>query len=226
VTSGVLYEQLNYNVLSLIPNEEIPVTQFIAIQIMVNSAAKWIASPFDILRTRMVVQTTDTHSQRYKSVFSAIQNMFMDEGLTGLYCGLNGICNAVTYLCSSVVESTKGLAMAYFLGLNENMEVSVLSYLAFELGWDVLGLITLLPLQTIQRRSHLQLKNMESFETIVPLNRRHVSTMYDMYQLVLDENKGSHFDAFYRGFSARLTGLVARKLSVFAVQILAVKNDV
>ena len=116
-----------------------------------------ILSPLDLVRTRLICQSSQPRYRKYSGPFDALRKVRDEEGgiLNGLYVHPTIILPA---LLDGLVKSTVTIGLPLFIerGLHINQDTNGILYGLAELGLSTLALAFTLPVETVRRRLQLQ----------------------------------------------------------------------
>ncbi|KAI8922600.1 mitochondrial carrier domain-containing protein [Entophlyctis helioformis] len=111
-------------------------------------------SPLDLVQTRLVVQTSKRMRRKYRSVWHAIGTILTEEypnDPSGIFFAPNLLVPSVAYyLLSPVFKHMGPFFIDRWIGVSQ--EDQPLEYLFFELGFSLLELVVMLPIETVRRR--------------------------------------------------------------------------
>ncbi|CAO3681433.1 unnamed protein product [Rhizopus stolonifer] len=128
-----------------------------------------LLSPLEIVRTRLVVQSASPLCSKYKGPFHALRTMFSEEGgIQGVYLSKNLVPTLLYHGITPLLSCSAPLIIARTLGISA-VDSPVL-YGAAEFALSTLGLLMMLPLETIRKRLHCQVSsNGDPFRSTVAL---------------------------------------------------------
>ncbi|KAF8078324.1 mitochondrial carrier domain-containing protein [Lyophyllum atratum] len=120
----------------------------------------FILSPLDLIRTRLIVQSSLPRYRKYKGPLDALSQILRDEG------GLKGIYFHPHLFIPTIIDNTLrpvvSLAfpsmLAGYLGINVSEETNPWAWGLVELGGSCLGLLVTLPFETIRKRLQVQVR--------------------------------------------------------------------
>lgn len=151
----------------------------------------YLSSPLDMLRTRMVVQSSA--SPQYKGPFRGLIQICRSERV------FTGVIAKQTII-ASLVKS--------FMRHGKNVVIDLLfngwywGTLAFDLVWDLAEMCTMVPLEAMLRRAYLQTWSYS--DTIIPIDK---TTIH------LNGNKKMKELNLWRGLKVRLLMIIFHKIS-------------
>ncbi|KAG0184841.1 hypothetical protein DFQ28_010354 [Apophysomyces sp. BC1034] len=142
-----------------------------------------LLSPLEIIRTRLIVQSSSPLSCKYKGIMHALLTMCREEGgLRSVYLSYNLIPTILYHIITPLISSSTPLIIDRVLHISASD--SPISYGAAELAFSTLGLIITLPLETIRRRLHCQV-NMSSAVALRPVPYKGV--LDALYKIMKEE---------------------------------------
>ncbi|KAI8888391.1 mitochondrial carrier [Backusella circina FSU 941] len=126
-----------------------------------------LLSPLEIIRTRLVVQSSSPLCSKYNGPFHALRTMLSEEGgLRGVYLSKNLLPTLFYHTITPLLSCSTPLIINRVLGISA--ADSPILYGAAELALSTLGLIVTLPLETIRKRLHCQVPG-GNFKTAVAI---------------------------------------------------------
>ena len=173
----------------------------------------------------MVVQSTNHHAKKYKNLLPSIYALFRQEGVLNLYTGLGAASSLLFYVSASILERSKLYAFQLLFQSYTNAEDAVALALIADSVWDITYHLITMPLQTIQRRIQCQMPVEEPLEAITPLSKHRFYSIWDCAKKLIEENNGSWWNAFYRGFTSKLLLISSAKALRLLTQIALVEDD-
>ncbi|ORX97980.1 mitochondrial carrier [Basidiobolus meristosporus CBS 931.73] len=138
-----------------------------------------VLSPLEIIRTRLMVQSSSPHYKKYKGFFHALKTIIQEEGLATFYWSYNLFPTILYHALTPLIGNTIPLVIDRFLNLSP--ADSPLLYSLAELGLNTLQLIITMPVDTIRKRLQCQIQS-QSSERLVTI----VSTRSTPYYGVVD----------------------------------------
>ncbi|KAK9762867.1 hypothetical protein K7432_010972 [Basidiobolus ranarum] len=126
-----------------------------------------ILSPLEIIRTRLIVQSSSPHYKKYRGFFHALKTIIQEEGLVAFYWSYNLFPTILYHALNPLIGNTIPLVIDRFLNLSPSD--SPFSYSLAELGLRTLQLIVTMPVDTIRKRLQCQIQNPSAsrLETVV-----------------------------------------------------------
>ncbi|KAI9280525.1 mitochondrial carrier domain-containing protein [Sporodiniella umbellata] len=128
-----------------------------------------LLSPLEIVRTRIVVQSASPLYSKYKGPIHALRTVFAEEGgIQGVYLSKNLVPTLLYHGITPLLSCSSPLIIARILGISA-VDSPVL-YGAAEFALSTLGLLMMLPLETIRKRLQCQVPSRsEPFKSTVAL---------------------------------------------------------
>ncbi|KAJ3127508.1 hypothetical protein HK098_006286 [Nowakowskiella sp. JEL0407] len=214
----------------------------LATNVLSHSLTGVILSPLEIVKTRLMVQTSNPFHKKYKSTMDCLSTMTAEEGgLLSLYFGPHFLPTLLHYSTHPFMQNATPIIIERGLGIVAMDDPVIYGVLEFTLG--VFELLLTLPMDTVRRRLYCQELNFgrvsgknKSFETVVERNVVPYKGMFDcFYRIVVEEGgvrskikngkvykrkrKGATWGLgpLFKGFRMRLFGYVIMQvLKVFA----------
>ncbi|CAH7681225.1 mitochondrial carrier domain-containing protein [Phakopsora pachyrhizi] len=188
-----------------------------------------ILSPLDLIRTRLIVQSSQLRHKTYSSPLDCLKKLIRNEGgLRNLYLDQTLLFPAVLdNLLRPIIHLGMPLVIERWFGIDRSNDL--MKYSLIEFGLNSLGLLVILPIETIRKRLQLQIRKkktekktsenlleggskvrkelvLEEGETIkscVELRRRSYNGIVEgFYRILVEEQLG--FVGLYRGFKVGL----------------------
>ncbi|GLB36473.1 putative mitochondrial carrier (TC 2.A.29) family protein [Lyophyllum shimeji] len=152
----------------------------------------FILSPLDLIRTRLIVQSSIPRYRTYKGPLDALSQILRDEG------GLKGIYFHPHLFIPTIIDNTlrpvvslafPGMLAGYF-GIHITEELNPWAWALVELGGSCLGLLITLPFETIRRRLQVQTRgNAKPIRGCVELRPRPYNGVVDAFWHILTEER-------------------------------------
>ncbi|KAJ3065839.1 hypothetical protein HDU98_010805 [Podochytrium sp. JEL0797] len=113
-----------------------------------------LLSPLELIRTRIMVQTSTPYHRKYKNSFSAISQIMREEGPGAFYWSRR----TFPTLLYKTLQPIFKYGSPFFISrvLNVDPEYQPLLHRVAELGMDFVELLVLMPLETVVRRLECQ----------------------------------------------------------------------
>lgn len=152
----------------------------------------FLLSPLDLIRTRLIVQSSSPSHQRYTGPIDALLQILRDEG------GFKGIYLHPHLLLPTIIDNTlrpivslalPGLLAAY-LGAHITEDTNPLAWGIIELAGSCVGLLVTLPFETIRRRLQVQARGTaKPFKGCVELRPAPYNGVVDTFWHILTEER-------------------------------------
>lgn len=149
-----------------------------------------LLSPLEIIRTRLVVQSSSPLFSKYKGPINAFRTMLHEEGgLRGIYLTSKNLFPTLLYhTITPLLSCSTPLIIARLLHISP--ADSPILYGAAEFTLSTLALLVMLPIETIRKRLHCQINNGEyySFKSTVALRPAPYRGFFDaLYKIMKEE---------------------------------------
>ncbi|KAG0004120.1 hypothetical protein BGZ79_010245 [Entomortierella chlamydospora] len=149
----------------------------------------FILSPLELVRTRLVVQSSDPKQRKYSSIFNCISTIIYEEGFTALWGGVNVVPTILYHTISPLLTNSVPLIIERILGISP--EDSPFSYEVAELCLEILDLLIRLPIETVRKRLQIQIQAKipgKRYETVVETRKRPYAGFVDcVYRIIREE---------------------------------------
>lgn len=150
----------------------------------------WLLSPLEIIRTRLIVQSSSPLCSKYKGPIHAFRTMLHEEGgLRGIYLTSKNLFPTLLYhTITPLLSCSTPLIIARLLHISP--ADSPILYGAAEFTLSTLGLLVMLPIETIRKRLHCQMNNGDyySFKSTVALRPAPYRGFFDaLYKIMKEE---------------------------------------
>jgi fusion and transport protein UGO1 len=147
-----------------------------------------LLSPLEIIRTRLIVQSASPLCSKYKGPIHALRTMFYEEGgLSGVYIYSKNLIPTLFYhIITPLLSCSTPLIIARLLHISA--ADNPILYGAAELALSTLGLLMMLPVETIRKRLHCQLNTGEQLKSTVALRPAPYRGFFDaLYKIMKEE---------------------------------------
>jgi len=148
-----------------------------------------LLSPLEVIQTRLIVQTSSPIHKKYSGTFDCLLKMIKEEGFSSLYWSHNLLPSIVYHTISPLLECTVPLIIDRVFHISPTD--SPFLYGLAQLGLNTLQLLIILPLETIRKRLHCQIRSRtpdKPFETIVQTRKAPYVGMLDAtYRIIIEE---------------------------------------
>ncbi|KAI9364064.1 mitochondrial carrier domain-containing protein [Pilaira anomala] len=145
-----------------------------------------LLSPLEIIRTRLVVQSSSPLCRKYHGPLHALRTMFHEEGgLKGVYLQSQNLFPTLLYhTITPLLSCSTPLIIARLFHIFP--ADSPILYGAAELALSTLGLLVMLPIETIRKRLQSQVKG--DFKSAVALRPAPYRGFFDaLYKIMKEE---------------------------------------
>ncbi|KAF1804942.1 mitochondrial carrier domain-containing protein [Mucor lusitanicus] len=148
-----------------------------------------LLSPLEIVRTRLVVQSASPLCSKYNGPLHALRTMFSEEGgIRGVYLSKNLLPTLFYHLITPLISCSTPLLIARMLRISA--ADSPILYGAAELTLSTVGLLILLPLETIRKRLHCQVPG--DFKSTVAIRPQPYRGVLDALYKIMKEEGTRH----------------------------------
>ncbi|KAF9109443.1 hypothetical protein BGX27_007602 [Mortierella sp. AM989] len=151
--------------------------------------AGFILSPLELVRTRLVVQSSDPRQRKYTGVFNCISTIIYEEGFTALWGGVNLVPTILYHTLTPLISNSVPLIIERVLNISP--DESPFSYEVAELCLEVLDLLIRLPIETVRKRLQIQIQAKipgKRYETVVETRKRPYAGVIDcVYRIIREE---------------------------------------
>lgn len=147
-----------------------------------------LLSPLEIIRTRLIVQSASPLASKYKGPIHALRTLFYEEGgLSGVYLYSKNLLPTLFYhTITPLLQCSTPLIIARLFHISA--ADNPILYGAAELALSTLGLLMMLPVETIRKRLHCQVNTGEPFKSTVALRPAPYRGFFDaMYKIMKEE---------------------------------------
>lgn len=191
-----------------------------------HALSSFLLSPFEIARTRLVVQTANRYHKKYFGTIHCLSTIIAEEGWSSLYFGRSFFPTTVQHFIGPLIQSSTDLVISNITGLSK--ETNPMLYAFCQIAWKLAELAITLPLQTISRRLQCQITTRvpqdRPFESAVERSPIPYSGVLDCGGRIILEEGGLRnrrrkkrrtmrpswwntwgVGGLYRGFAARVT---------------------
>ncbi|TPX70184.1 hypothetical protein SpCBS45565_g01885 [Spizellomyces sp. 'palustris'] len=126
----------------------------LATKVASHAISSFILSPLDLVRTRLVVQTSNPYHRKYKGTLHAFRTIISEEGFVSLYAGRHLIPTLLHQTLKPLFHCSSAFVIENLLNISS--EMSPFLYALAELGLKAVELVVMLPLETVRRRLQCQ----------------------------------------------------------------------
>ncbi|KAF9985227.1 hypothetical protein BGZ65_011396 [Modicella reniformis] len=152
-----------------------------------------ILSPLELVRTRLVVQTSDPKQRKYTGMLNCISTIISEEGFVALWGGVNLVPTILYHTLTPLISNLIPLVIDRVFHISSDN--SPVLYALAELGLDTLDLLIRLPVETVRKRLQIQIQAKipgKRYETIVETRKRPYAGVMDCAKKIVQEEGGQH----------------------------------
>lgn len=161
-----------------------------------NLATGFLLSPFDLIRTRLIVQTSSPRHRTYTGPFDALNTILLQEGgFRSLYLHPQLLyptlldCTLTPLVAASAPVLTARLFSRLF-GTAIYEDTHPVLWAAAQLGGSCLGLLITMPVETVRRRLQVQTRGgAPPIPTCVEVRRQPYAGIVDVIYSILVEER-------------------------------------
>ncbi|KAG2223983.1 hypothetical protein INT45_013440 [Circinella minor] len=178
-----------------------------------NLIVGFLLSPLELIRTRLVVQSSSPLYRKYRGPLHALKTILAEEGgLRGLYLSSHHLIPTILYhTITPLLQNTTPLIIDRLFKISAND--SPFLYSLAELGLNTLEVVITLPLDTIRKRMQCQIRSRvpgkKRFAPVVALRPVPYTGVMDACYRIVKEEGGRRKKGKKRGL---LTGMGLRGL--------------
>jgi fusion and transport protein UGO1 len=170
----------------------------------------YLLNPFDIIRTRLIAQSSSPNHQKYHGPFHGLTTVVQEEGLRALYTGVHLPVTLIYHTLVPLLRNVTPLIIDRALHLSSSS--SPMLYTLAEFGFNTMELLITLPIDTIRKRLYIQLQGQHNriipFTTCVRTRQAPYTGMLDCGVKMLTEEGTNDswlgsigIGSLYKGFS-------------------------
>ncbi|EJD04423.1 mitochondrial carrier [Fomitiporia mediterranea MF3/22] len=155
----------------------------------------FLLSPLDLIRTRLIVQTSHPRHRRYSGPLDALNQILLHEGgIHGIYLHPQLLYSTIldctlSSLASALVPTLTARVFRRISGMNAE-EVHPLLWILAQLGGACASLLITVPMGTIRRRLQIQTRgSAPPLATCVEVRRRPYAGIVDAFYSILTEER-------------------------------------
>ncbi|KAG0365174.1 mitochondrial carrier domain-containing protein [Gamsiella multidivaricata] len=163
----------------------------IATMVTSHLVVGFILSPLELVRTRLVVQTSDPKQRKYTGMLNCISTIVSEEGFIALWGGVNLFPTILYHTITPLLSNSIPLIIDRIFGISA--ADSPVLYAVAELGLDTLDLLIRLPIETIRKRLQIQIQAKipgKRYETVVETRKRPYAGIMDCVYRIIQEEGG------------------------------------
>jgi len=153
----------------------------------------FVLSPIELVRVRMVAQTSNKYYKKYKNSWHCIKTIAKEEGFKSVYFGYNLLPTLLYHSVIPLLKNSNRLIIERVIGLSASKQPG--KYALCELGLNSLELLISFPLETVRRRLQCQinpklLNHSANYSTKVAIRRTNYNGMMDCIKSIIREEGG------------------------------------
>ncbi|ORX87153.1 mitochondrial carrier [Anaeromyces robustus] len=153
----------------------------------------FILSPIELVRVRMIAQTSNPYYKKYKNSWHGIKTIAKEEGLSSIYFGYNLVPTLLYHSVIPLLKNSNRLVIERLLGISASKQPG--KYALCELGLSSLELLISFPLETVRRRLQCQINpkimnHSTNYSTKVAIRRTRYNGMIDCIKSIIKEEGG------------------------------------
>ncbi|KAI8979473.1 Prenylcysteine lyase-domain-containing protein [Mycotypha africana] len=163
------------------------VTPNIATLVVSHIIVGLLLSPLEIVKTRLIVQSAAPSCKKYNGLFHALRDLFKEEGgITGVYLySKNLIPTIFHHTLTPLISCSTPLLVSRMLKVSP--ADSPLLYSVADLAISTVGLIVMLPLETIRKRLQCQLPRERLKTTVAIRPQPYNGVLEALYRILKEE---------------------------------------
>lgn len=166
-------------------------THHILLPVASNLVTGFLLSPLDLIRTRLIVQTSSPHHRRYSGPFNALNQILLHEGgIKSIYLHPH-LLYPTLFDCTitPLVAAGAPLAIARLFGPRVTEETHPLLWGLAQLLGACAGLLVTVPFETVRRRLQVQTRGSAApLQTSVEVRRRpYMGVWNTMFSILTEE---------------------------------------
>ncbi|KAJ3159734.1 hypothetical protein HDU86_001384 [Geranomyces michiganensis] len=159
-----------------------------------HTISSLLLSPFDVIRTRLVVQTANPYHRKYRGPFHCLWTMVAEEGWRGVYFGRHFLPTLLLHTITPLFQFSREVLVQ--AAADDPSAPGAWTLGMFELSLKVVELLFTMPLETVQRRLMCQITSPREpedrvFEACVERNPIPYSSLLDCAGRIVMEEGGT-----------------------------------
>ncbi|KAF9436158.1 hypothetical protein BGZ76_004694 [Entomortierella beljakovae] len=150
-----------------------------------------VLSPLELVRTRLIVQSSDPRQRKYTGIFNCISTIIYEEGFTALWGGVNLLPTLICHTLAPLVANTIPLVIVRALDISP--EESPFAALTAEFCLEILGVLIRTPFEIARKRLQIQIQAKipgKRYETVVETRKRPYAGLSDCISRIIKEEGG------------------------------------
>jgi fusion and transport protein UGO1 len=153
----------------------------------------FILSPIELVRIRMIAQTSNPYYKKYKNSWDCIKTIAKEEGLKSVYFGYNLVPTLLYHSIIPLLKNSNRLIIERFFKISASKHPG--KYALCELGLSSLELLISFPLETVRRRLQCQINpkimnHSTNYSTKVAIRGTNYNGMMDCIKSIIKEEGG------------------------------------
>ncbi|KAK9704582.1 hypothetical protein K7432_010111 [Basidiobolus ranarum] len=151
-----------------------------------------LLSPLELVRTRLIVQTSSKSHRKYEGLFDCLKTIITEEGFRSLYWSHNFLPTVLYHTLSPLISNTIPIVIDRVFHI-DSLE-SPFVYSLIELALNTLDILITLPLDTIRKRLQCQIHTRipgKKFETVVETGKISYTGIIHCGRSILKEESAS-----------------------------------
>ncbi|KAJ3327006.1 hypothetical protein HDU76_012432 [Blyttiomyces sp. JEL0837] len=152
-----------------------------------------LLSPLELIRTRLIVQTSNPYHRKYRGTFHCLRTIIKEEGFSALYWNRRLFPTVLYHTIAPFFRYATHFIIERWLQISP--ETRPLMFQLAELALNTIEMGILLPLETIRRRLECQVVSRmpqeRPFETMVQCSRIPYTGMIDCAGRIIVEEGGA-----------------------------------
>ncbi|KAF9436434.1 hypothetical protein BGZ76_003996 [Entomortierella beljakovae] len=170
----------------------------IATMVTSHLVVGFILSPFELVRTRLVVQTANPLQRKYSGMTNCFSTIIQEEGVAALWGGVNLFPTLIYHTLTPLLSNSIPLIIDRVFKLSA--QDSPVLYALAELGLNTIELLIRLPIETVRKRLQIQIQHKDRsnrgsskrYQTVVETRKRPYYGMVDCVYRIIKEEGGHH----------------------------------
>ncbi|KAJ3414006.1 hypothetical protein HDV05_007213 [Chytridiales sp. JEL 0842] len=157
-----------------------------------HAVTGFLLSPLEVVRTRLIVQTSNPFHRKYRGTFHCLTTMIVEEGIASLYWNRRIFPTFLYHTLQPLFKHSTGFLIERWLGIEK--DVAPISYNLWEFAFQTVETAILLPLEVVRRRLDCQvlskLPQERRFEGMVECTKIPYTGMIDCLGRTITEEGG------------------------------------
>ncbi|KAI9103172.1 mitochondrial carrier domain-containing protein [Phlyctochytrium arcticum] len=127
----------------------------IGIKVLSHALSSFFLSPLDLIRTRLVVQTSNRYHRKYNGTLHCLRTILAEEGWRAMYFGRHFVPTLLLQTFRPFFHFTGSILLERMLHLDA--DTSPFLWALGDLGLKAVELLVTIPLETVRRRLQCQI---------------------------------------------------------------------